>query len=67
MLDYYTEDIMWCENRECDVTDCFRNPKHIRPFTFRPLSFASLENTEFCKKQGELKNDTTGSNRDFRS
>lgn len=49
MPEYYSDDITWCDNKKCNITRCQRNPKNIRP-SFKPFSFASLENTEFCLK-----------------
>ena len=50
MDNYYTEDITWCTKRNCNIKNCERNPKRIRP-TNRELSFADLENTEYCPKK----------------
>ena len=47
---YYTEDITWCTNCNCNIKKCERNPKRIRP-TYRELSFADLEYTEYCPKK----------------
>lgn len=58
-MKYYTEDITWCSKRNCDRMKCERNRKHIRP-TLRPLSFADLENTDYCPKK--RRNNSAGKN-----
>lgn len=45
-----SSDITYCNNRDCDILSCSRNPKHIK-YPFLPHSFAHLEgNPTFCKK-----------------
>ena len=50
--EYYSDDITYCDNLECDVESCERNPGRISlaPVT-KTFSFAHLEGTEYCVKK----------------
>lgn len=44
-----SEDITFCMNSNCNIMECYRNPKHIKLQI--PHSFAVLEDTVDCKKK----------------
>ena len=56
MAKYYSDDVTWCANRECDIIECERNQKNIRktvPFS-KYLSITNLEGTSLCIKEKEV-------------
>lgn len=45
---YYTQDITFCSNRECENKKCKRNHCHI-DWSVKPYqSFCNFENTQYC-------------------
>lgn len=55
MDEYYTDDITWCSNMNCNNKKCERNPKRIRRQPSKMYFFADLDGTVYCEKKHEHK------------
>ena len=50
-MKYYSDDITWCDNRKCTVTDCQMNQVHRRKNSLKPYySCSHFEGTQYCIK-----------------
>ena len=52
LTDWMHDDISWCMDPNCDNTDCFRHPSHMR--TKGPHSMAYFRGTDICPLMNKI-------------